>query len=250
MHIYTKWHLNSCLLWFRSYWFKFGFWPFRGMYHQYYISRLHKNATISDEAVGCEKHPCPSGTGLSPLMREMKMNDYHEQLPCSLENQHYCTKVLQLHWVSNQAPGQPCQGLLGGHVKASSAAMSGAPGWPRHGLLGSYVRASWVTMLGAPGQPCQGLLGSHVRCSWKVISGAPRQPSQSHQGAQQAPGSGRSVWEVHEEAKLVWIPFSCRKGNKQPCAWSAARGQAHFLVKLGKQFVVVAVTSRAFSRNY
>lgn len=140
--------------------------------------------------------------------------------------------------------------FLGSHVRASSAAMSGAPGWPRHGLLGSYVRASWMTMLGAPGQPCQGLLGSHVRCSWKVISGAPRQPSQSHQGAQQAPGSGRSAWEAHEEAKLVWIPFSCRKGNKQPCAWSAARGQAHFLVKLGKQFVVVAVTSRAFSRNY
>jgi len=95
------------------------------MYHQYFISRLHKNATISDEAVGCEKHPCPSGTGLSPLMREMKMNDYHEQLPCSLENQHYCTKVLQLHWVSNQVPGQPCQGLLGGHVRCSWKVISG-----------------------------------------------------------------------------------------------------------------------------
>lgn len=125
--------------------------------------------------------------------------------------QHYCTKALQLHWVSNQASGRPRQGLLGGYVKGFWATTSGAPGWPH-----------------------QGLLSGHVRGSWEVISGAPKQPSQSHQGAQQAPGSGKSAREIREEGKLVWTPFSCREGNKQPCAWSAARGQAHFLVKVGK----------------
>lgn len=180
----------------------------RCTYHQYYISRLHKNATVSGKAVGCKKCPCLSGIGLSPLVRTMKMNGCNEQLPCSAENRHYCTKALQLHWVGNQVPGQPCQGLLGSHLKSSWATMSGAPGWPHRGLL-----------------------GSHVRGSWEAISGAPKQPSQSHQGAQQAPGSGKSAREAREEANLVWAPFSCREGNKQPCAWSAARGQAHFLVK-------------------
>lgn len=135
------------------------------MYHQYCISRLHKNATISDEAVGCEKHPCPSGTGLSPLMREMKMNDYHEQLPCSLENQHYCTKVLQLHWVSNQVPGQPCQGLLGGHVRGSRVTTSWAPGQLCQGLLDDHAGSSWAAMSGPPGRPCQVLLESNLRGS-------------------------------------------------------------------------------------
>lgn len=144
------------------------------MYHQYFISRLHKNATISDEAVGCEKHPCPSGTGLSPLMREMKMNDYHEQLPCSLENQHYCTKVLQLHWVSNQAPGQPCQGLLGGHVRGSRVTTSWAPGQLCQGLLDDRAGSSWAAMSGPPGRPCQVLLESNLR---KVILGSHLSPT-------------------------------------------------------------------------
>lgn len=88
------------------------------------------------------------------------MNGCNEQLPCSAENRHYCTKALQLHWVGNQVPGQPCQELLGGHIGASWAAMSGDPGKQSQGLLSSHLSPTKV-----PNKPqAQGRVpGKHER---------------------------------------------------------------------------------------